>query len=137
MIAPSNSINRRWTCILPPRPIPSWAGRIISRGALKRPLPNASAPSSSTPNSVTLTVVRVTEFGVELDGALAFGNGLFNAPLEMIRPAQEGMGLGGRMQVQRRLIEFDGAIIVAFHLRLVGVLQDFPCLREGLHAHGA
>ena len=33
------------------------------------------------------------------------------------------------------MIELDGAIVVAFHLRLVSVLQDFPRPREGLHAH--
>src|SRR5229473_5268209 len=81
-------------------------------------------------------VVRVAELRIEPDGELAFRNGFFNAPLEMIGPAQEGMSLGRGMQLQRRLIQLDGAVVVAFHLCLISVLQNFPCSREGLHAHG-
>src|SRR6267378_1097227 len=81
-------------------------------------------------------VVRVAELRIEPDGELAFRNGFFNAPLEMIGPAQEGMSLGRGMELQRRLIQLDGAVVVAFHLCLISVLQNFPCSREGLHAHG-
>src|SRR6267143_1999552 len=38
--------------------------------------------------------------------------------------------------LQRRLIQLDGAVVVAFHLCLISVLQNFPCSREGLQAHG-
>src|SRR5882724_2613544 len=34
------------------------------------------------------------------------------------------------------MIEFDCAIVVALHLRLIGVLQNFPCVRKGLLIHG-
>ncbi|POA47163.1 hypothetical protein C1884_31205, partial [Pseudomonas sp. GW460-R15] len=39
------------------------------------------------------------------------------------------------MQVERRLIKLDGALVVAFHLRLISVLQYFPRPREGLRIH--
>src|SRR5260370_3139550 len=80
-------------------------------------------------------VVRVAKIGVGVDGALACGDGIFDAPLEMIGPAQKRVSFRGGMQFERRLIELNGAIVVAFHLRLVGVLQDFPGPREGFHAH--
>jgi hypothetical protein len=34
------------------------------------------------------------------------------------------------------MIELDGAIVVAFHLRLIRVLQHFPRVRKGLLVHG-
>src|SRR5262249_14319282 len=55
--------------------------------------------------------------------------------LKMIGPAQKRVGFGRRMQIERRLIELDGAIVVAFHLRLIGILQDFPSLSKGLLIH--
>ena len=80
-------------------------------------------------------VVRIAEIGIDLDGALALRDGFVDAALEMITPAKKRMGLGRGVQFKRRLIELDGAIVIAFHLRLIGVLQDFPRAGEGLHAH--
>src|SRR6267378_3025992 len=45
-------------------------------------------------------VVRIAEFWIDLDGAFAFDNGLFNAALEMIGPAEKGVRLGRGMQLQ-------------------------------------
>src|SRR5207248_2265630 len=78
---------------------------------------------------------RAIEIGIDLDGALALRDGFVDAALEMITPAKKRMGLGRGVQFKRRLIELDGAIVIAFHLRLIGVLQDFPRAGEGLHAH--
>src|SRR6266850_1132684 len=44
-------------------------------------------------------VVRIAEFRIELDRALAFGDGVLDAPLVVIGPAKEGMGLGGGMEL--------------------------------------
>src|SRR5260370_32868 len=81
-------------------------------------------------------VVGIAEVRIELDGALAFGDGFFDAALKMIGPAEEGMRLGGGMQLERSLIELYRALVVAFHLRLIRVLQNFPCTRQGILIHG-
>src|ERR1700756_3793316 len=54
----------------------------------------------------------------------------------MIGPAEKSMRFGCRMQLERRLVELGGAIVIAFHLGLISVLQHFPRTREGLLAHG-
>jgi hypothetical protein len=41
-------------------------------------------------------VVGIAEIRVNLDGALAFGDGLVNLSLEMEGPAEKGVSLGGR-----------------------------------------
>ena len=40
-------------------------------------------------------VVRIAKIGIDLDGEFAFGDGLVNAPLEMVGPTQKGVRLGG------------------------------------------
>src|SRR6266849_6560834 len=45
-------------------------------------------------------VVRIAEFRIELDRALAFRDSVLDAPLVMISPAQESMSFGGGMQLQ-------------------------------------
>src|SRR5215469_922936 len=67
-------------------------------------------------------VVRVAKVGIDLDGALAFENGLVNAALEMVGPTEKGVRLGGGVHFEGKLVKLDGAIVIAFHLRLVGVL---------------
>ncbi len=81
-------------------------------------------------------VVRVAEIGIQLDGAFAFGDGIEKAALKMVGPAEEGVGFGGGMKFQGRLVKFDGAIVVAFHLCLISVLKHFPGARQGLLIHG-
>src|SRR5258705_1556032 len=82
-------------------------------------------------------VVGIAEIRVNLDGALAFGDGLVNLPLEMEGPAEKSVSLGSGVKRERITIEFDGAVIVAFHLRLVGLLQTFPGLRFSFGGHSA
>jgi hypothetical protein len=81
-------------------------------------------------------VVRIAEVGIELDGALAFGDSVEKAALKMVGPAEEGVGFGGRMELQGRLVKFNGAIVIAFHLCLISVLKDFPGASQGLLIHG-
>jgi len=45
-------------------------------------------------------VVRIAKLRIELDRAPALRDGFFNAPLEVIGPAQEGMRFGGGMELQ-------------------------------------
>src|SRR5262249_49068631 len=80
-------------------------------------------------------VVRIPEIRIDLDGALAFSNRIHKLALKVVGPAEKRVRLGRGMQIQRRLIKLDGAIVVAFHLRLISVLQNFPSLREGLLGH--
>ena len=82
-------------------------------------------------------VVGVAKIGIDLDGALALGDGLLDAALEMIGPTEKGVRLGGGVHFEGKSVKLDGAIVIAFHLRLVGVLQDFPRAREGVQAHKA
>ena len=81
-------------------------------------------------------VVRIAELRIDFDRALALGNGVFDAALKMIRPAEKRVSLGSGVQFERGLIELHGAIVVALHLGLVSVLEDFPRPRQGFLAHG-
>ncbi len=81
-------------------------------------------------------VIRIAEFRVDFDGALAFSNRIFDAALKMVRPAEKCVGLGRRVKFERGLIELDGPVVVALHLGLVSVLEDFPRPRQGFLAHG-
>ncbi len=82
-------------------------------------------------------VIGIAKIGIEFNGAFAFGNGIEQFALKMIGPAEKCVGFGGRMKVQGRLVEFDSAIVVAFHLRLIGVLQHLPRASQGLLIHDA
>ena len=53
----------------------------------------------------------------------------------MIGPGEERVGFGGRMKIERGLVKFDGAIVIAFHLCLISVLQNFPGASQGLLIH--
>src|SRR5260370_2063533 len=80
-------------------------------------------------------VVGIAEFRIDFDGALTLGDGFIEFALKMIGPAQKRMRLGGGMQLQRGLIQLHGALVVAFHLGLVRILQNFPSARPGFAAH--
>src|SRR4030095_15857961 len=45
-------------------------------------------------------------------------------PLEAVSPSQEGMGLGGRVQRDRALVELDRAVQLPPHLVPGGLLPD-------------
>ena len=81
-------------------------------------------------------VVGIAEIWIDLDGALALGNGIFKLALKMIGPAEKSMGLGRGMQVKGGLVKLDGAIVIALHLSLIGVLKNFPSVSKGLLIHG-
>jgi len=81
-------------------------------------------------------VVRIAKLRIDFYRALAFSNGVFDAALKMICPAEKRVGLGSGVQFERGLIELDGPVVVALHLGLVSVLQDFPRPRQGFLAHG-
>src|SRR5206468_1559755 len=61
-------------------------------------------------------VVRVPEVRVDLDGALALLRGLVEAALEAVRPAEEGVGLGRRANLDRATIELDRPVELSLHL---------------------
>ena len=63
---------------------------------------------------------------VDLDGAFAFCNGVMHFPLKVVGPTQKRVRFGGRVEIQRRLVEFHRALVVAFHLRLICILEHFP-----------
>src|SRR6058998_808618 len=71
-------------------------------------------------------VVRISKRRIHGDRLLTLGNGLVQLALEMIRPAQEGMGFGGGVQLDGAFIELDCELEVALHLQLVGVLEQLP-----------
>ncbi len=80
-------------------------------------------------------VVGIAKIGIQFNGPLTLGNRIYQFALEMIGPAQKCVRFRRGMQLQRRLIEFHGSIVVAFHLRLVGVLQHFPRASQSLLIH--
>ena len=45
-------------------------------------------------------VVGIAKVGVDLNGALALGNGLVNAALKMVSPAEKGVSFGGGMHFE-------------------------------------
>ena len=45
-------------------------------------------------------VVRIAEFRIDFDRQPAFGDGFFDAPVELIRLTQESMGLSRGMKLQ-------------------------------------
>ena len=81
-------------------------------------------------------VVRIAKLRIDFDRALALGDGVFDAALKMIRPAEKRVSLGSGVQFERGLIELHGPVVVALHLGLVSVLEDFPRPRQGFLAHG-
>jgi len=81
-------------------------------------------------------VVGIAKIGINFDSALALGNGIFELALKMIGPAEKSVRLGGRVQVKGGLVELDGAIVIALHLSLIGVLKNFPSVSKGLLIHG-
>src|SRR5262249_21122590 len=85
----------------------------------------------------THIVIRNAEKGIDGDRAFAFADGFLNATLIVVGPAEKGVSLGSRMEVKGRLIELDGALVVALHLGLIAVLEDFPGAGQGLLAQRA
>jgi hypothetical protein len=82
-------------------------------------------------------VVRIAEIGIESDGAFAFRDGIEKLALKMIGPAEKGVSFGGGMEIERGLVKLNGTIVIAFHLCLISVLQNFPGASQGLLIHGA
>jgi hypothetical protein len=82
-------------------------------------------------------VVGIAKLRIEIDGPAALRDGFVDFALEMISPAQKGMRFRGGMNVERRLIQLHGTFVVAFHLRLIGILKDFPCTGQSFLAHAS
>ena len=80
-------------------------------------------------------VVRIAKIRVKLNRPFALCNRVEQAPLEMVGPAKKRMRFRGRVQIERRLIQFHGVIVVAFHLCLISVLQYFPRASQSLLIH--
>src|ERR1700675_733239 len=80
-------------------------------------------------------VVGIAEFRIDLDSAFALGDGLVDFSLKVKRPSEKGVSLRGGMQSERSPIKLYRAVIVAFHLRLVCVLQLLPGLRLSIGGH--
>ena len=55
-------------------------------------------------------IVGVAEFGVELDGDLALGDGFVEPSLKTIGPAEIGMGIGSRVNGNGFLIKQNGLV---------------------------
>ena len=85
-------------------------------------------------------VVGVSEVRIDRDGDLALIDRLLVATLEAVGPAEERVGLGGRVLGDRGLVEADGVVEPPGHLALVRLLQEIhraldPVLvRHGLPA---
>lgn len=45
------------------------------------------------------------------------------------------MGFRSGIEFKRGLVKFYRAVVIAFHLCLIGVLEDFPGAGEGFLAH--
>ena len=69
-------------------------------------------------------VVGIPEAGIDPDGDLALLDGLVVAALEGVGPAEVGVRLGGRVDLDRRLVETDRLPQIAGPLFLVGLLDD-------------
>ena len=82
-------------------------------------------------------VIGIAKIGIEFDGALALGDGVQQFALKVIGPAEKRMRFGGRMKIERRVVEFDRPIVITFHLCLIGVLQHFPGASQRLLIHEA
>src|SRR6202000_259428 len=83
----------------------------------------------------TNIVVRIPKLRIDFNRPLALRDRLIQLGLKVICPPQKSVRFRRRAKVERRLIEFDSALIVAFHLCLIGVLQHFPRARKGFLAH--
>ncbi len=81
-------------------------------------------------------VIRIAEIRIDFDGPLAFLDGLFDFSLEVICPAEKRISLGRRMQRERSEVEFDGAVIIALHLRLECFLEALLGLSFPVRWHG-
>src|SRR4029453_10380984 len=69
-------------------------------------------------------VVGVAEVGIDVDGAQALLGRLLQTPLEAVSPSQEGMSLGGRVHLDRALVELDRSVELPPHLVLVSLCPD-------------
>ena len=68
-------------------------------------------------------VVRVAEVGINFDRAMAFFNRLVREAHEAVSPSEKRMRFGSRVSRNRLLVEIDGFIQVAAHLRFIGRLK--------------
>src|SRR5262249_49196877 len=78
-------------------------------------------------------VVGVAEVGIDVDGAQALMGRLLQTTLEAVCPSQEGVSLGGRLHLDRALIELDRTVELPPHLVLVSL---FPDLGGSIEAFG-
>ncbi len=62
-------------------------------------------------------VVGVAEFGVDLDGDLALGDGFVQAALKAIGPAQIGISIGRGVERDGLSVEPDGGVELLGHLQ--------------------
>src|ERR1700675_132365 len=71
-------------------------------------------------------VVRISEFGIDVDSRATLLYGLVQFALKMISPAQKCVRFGGGMQFQGSFVKLYGAVVIALHLSLISILQEFP-----------
>jgi hypothetical protein len=69
-------------------------------------------------------VVGVAERGINQDGVLALYDGLVDASLKTVGPAEKRVGFGGGIKLDGLLVEVDGKFEVALHLEDVGLLKQ-------------
>src|SRR5262245_21559672 len=99
--------------------------RLVSLGLLRPFQPRDGLIELPLLHQVTTdVVVGVSEIRVDVDGAQALLGRLIEAALEAVGPSQEGVGLGGRVYLDRALIELNRPVELPPHLVLVGLLPD-------------
>src|ERR1700716_1309689 len=83
----------------------------------------------------TNIIVGVAKFRIDFNRALAFRDSLIDLSLKVKRPSKECVSFGGRVQRKRSPVKLNGAIVVAFHLRLERFLQSLPSLLFAVSRH--
>ena len=92
-----------------------------------------------------VVVVIVNLHQVQIDGQLCVVDflivvaknnraldGVFQLAGKAVGPAQEGMGLGRGVEIQRLAVQGDGLVVVAVHLSVIGLMKSL----KGLLAPG-
>src|SRR5205085_2050367 len=75
-------------------------------------------------------VVRVSEVGIDRDRLLALRDRVVETALEAVRPAEERVRLGGRVERDRTTVAVDRALELPFHLQAVGFLHQLHRLSQ-------
>src|SRR5262245_49440849 len=68
-------------------------------------------------------VIGIAETGIDRDRGQTFGDGFVITLLKTIRPAEEGVGFGGRERCDRFFIELYSLIVLAVHLSRIGFIK--------------